>query len=151
MLAGMERAPIPDLPGDLVAVLASVGPDGPVAIPVSAIWRRDAGGLLLALARRRATVARLRADPRAALSLNGRGFSLCIEGDARIAADPLPGAENMIAFAVEIRRAWDARGAATEIDSGIRWRWTEPEAARRHVRVLGALADLAGDGGPARP
>lgn len=135
-------ASIPELPRDLVAVLATTGDDGPVAIPVSALHRRDGGCLLLALARRRASVARLRRDPRAALSLSGTGFSLCVEGVADVAADPLPGAESMVAFAVRVRRAWDARGPATEVDAGIRWRWTAADAARRHEAVLDALAAL---------
>jgi nitroimidazol reductase NimA-like FMN-containing flavoprotein (pyridoxamine 5'-phosphate oxidase superfamily) len=126
-----------------VAVLATVGAGGPVAIPVSAIWRRDAGCVLLALARRRASVDRLRDDPRVALSLNGPGFSVCVEGDARVAADPLPGADAMVAFAVDVRHAWDARGPATEVDAGIRWRWTADDAADRHAGVLAALEALA--------
>lgn len=133
---------IPALPGDLVAILASVGPAGPVAIPVSALHRRDERCLLMALSRRRAGAERLRHDPRAALSLNATGLSLCVEGVARVAADPLPGAEFMVAFALDVQRAWDARGPATEIDAGIRWRWTDREAADRHRRVLGALAAL---------
>lgn len=139
----MDDPAIPPLPADLVAILATTGPAGPVAIPVSAIHRRDARCVLVALSRRRATVERLRDDPRAALSLNGPGLSLCVAGEARVAADPLPGAEAMIAYAVVAHRVWDARGPATEVEAGIRWRWTDPEAARRHARVLEALADLA--------
>jgi hypothetical protein len=133
---------IPPLPAGLVAVLATTGAEGPVAIPVSAVWRRDGRCLLLALARRRASVARLRDDPRAGLSLNGPGLSLCVTGAALVVADPLPGAGNMVAFAVHVERAWDARGPATEVDDGIRWRWTDPEAAARHEAVLRALAGL---------
>lgn len=144
----VDAAPIPPLPGDLVAILATIGPAGPVAVPVSAIHRRDARSVLVALSRRRATVARLRDDPRAALSLNGAGFSLCVEGDARLAADPLAGADSMVAFLIEARHAWDARGPVTEIDAGIRWRWTEPGAGDRHARVLAALAELAGASTP---
>lgn len=139
----MADAALPALPADLVAILATVGAEGPVAIPVSAIHRGPDGRLLLALARRRAAVARLARDPRASLSLNGPGFSLTLTGEARVAADPLPGAEGMIAYAVEVRRAWDARGPATEIDAGIAWRWTDADAAGRHERVLSALASLA--------
>lgn len=38
---------------------------------------------------------------------------------------------------------WDARGAATEVDSGIGWHWKDSEAAGRHQRVLTALENLA--------
>jgi hypothetical protein len=137
-----ERLRIPELPEGIVAVLATVGADGPVAIPVSALLRSGPDRLLLALARTRASVARLRADPRAAASLNGPRMSLCVEGVARLVADPLPGADWMVAFELEGRRIRDARGPATEVDEGIRWRWTTAEAAERHAAVMAALASL---------
>jgi hypothetical protein len=138
-----DRLPIPELPADLVAVLATVGPSGPVAIPVSAIVRAGPARLIVGLARRRGSVGRLLADPRAGLSLNGAGLSLVVEGWARLAADPLEGVEGMVAFAVEAVVARDARGPATEVDEGVRWRWTDPEAAARHEAVMAALRRLA--------
>jgi hypothetical protein len=141
ILPGVESG-IPALPADMVAILASTGEAGPVAIPVSAVHRRDPRCLLLALSRRRETVGRLRRDPRASLSLNGPGLSLCVAGEAHVVADPLPGADFMIAFAVAVDRVWDARGPATDIDAGIRWHWTDPEAGRRHAMVLRALEQL---------
>jgi flavin reductase (DIM6/NTAB) family NADH-FMN oxidoreductase RutF len=134
---------IPELPEGIVAVLATVGEAGPVAIPVSALLRSGPDRLLFALAGTRASVARLRADPRAAASLNGPRMSLCVEGVARLAADPLPGAERMVAFELAAHRIRDARGPATEVDEGIRWRWTSEEAAERHAAVMAALADLS--------
>jgi Pyridoxamine 5'-phosphate oxidase len=133
---------IPRLPEGIVAVLATAGPEGPAAIPVSALLRAGPGALLFALARTRGSVARLRADPRAAVSLNGPGMSLCVEGIARVAADPLPGAEFMVAYRLEAGQVRDARGPATEVDEGIRWRWTSAEAAARHAAVMAALAAL---------
>lgn len=135
---------IPELPEGIVAVLATVGPAGPVAIPVSALLRGGPDRLRFALARTRGSVARLREDPRAAVSLNGPGIALVIEGRAAVAADPLPGAEFMAAFELAASRIRDARGPATEVDDGIRWRWTTPEAAARHAAVMDALAALAG-------
>jgi hypothetical protein len=142
----VERAPdrssIPELPEGIVAVLATVGPSGPVAIPVSAMVRAGPARVLFALAASRGSVARLRADGRAALSVNGPGLSLCAEGVAAIAADPLPGAEHMVAFRFEAARLRDARGPFTEVDEGIRWRWTADDAAVRHAAVMAALAAL---------
>jgi Pyridoxamine 5'-phosphate oxidase len=139
----MGRAPtIPELPEGIVAVLATVGPAGPAASPVSALVGDGPERLLFALAATRGSTARLRADPRAALSLNGPGLSLCVEGVARIAADPLPGAEFMVAFRLEAERIRDARGPATEVDEGIRWRWTAADAAARHAAVMAALRAL---------
>jgi Pyridoxamine 5'-phosphate oxidase len=133
---------IPELPNGIVAVLATVGPAGPAAIPVSALLRAGGDRLLFALAATRGSTARLRVDPRAAMSLNGPGMSLCVEGVARLAADPLPGAEFMVAFRLEAERVRDARGPATEVDEGIRWRWTTAEAADRHAAVMAALETL---------
>jgi hypothetical protein len=133
---------IPELPEGIVAVLATVGPAGPAAIPVSALLREGPERLLFALARTRGSVARLREEPRAAVALNGPGLSVCAEGVARVAADPLPGAEFMVAYRFEARRLRDARGPATEVDDGIRWRWTTEEAAARHAVVMAALAAL---------
>ena len=139
----MAGAPsIPDLPEGIVAVLATTGPAGPAAIPVSAVVRAGPGLLLFALARTRGSVARLRDDPRAAVSLNGPGMSLCVEGLARVAADPLPGAQFMVGYRLEAGRIRDARGPATEVDEGIRWRWTSADAAARHAAVMAALAAL---------
>lgn len=133
---------IPELPDGVVAVLATVGPEGPAAIPVSALLRAGPRRLLFALALTRGSAARLREDPRAAVSLNAAGISLCLEGTARVVADPLPGAERMVAFELTADRIRDARGPATEVDEGIRWRWTTAEAARRHAAVMAALAAL---------
>lgn len=133
---------IPELPEGIVAVLATVGAEGPAAIPVSALLRAGPGRLLFALAHGRGSVARLRDDPRAAISLNGPGMSLCLEGRAEPAADPLPGAEFMVAFELRAERIRDARGPATEVDEGIRWRWTDEGAAARHATVLAALRSL---------
>jgi hypothetical protein len=138
---------IPELPEGIVGVLATVGPAGPAAIPVSAVLRAGGDRLLFALAVTRGSTARLRGDPRAAMSLNGPGMSLCVEGLARPAADPLPGAEFMVAFRLEAERVRDARGAATEVDEGIRWRWTTGEAAERHAAVMAALEALRGAAG----
>lgn len=124
-------------------MLATVGPLGPAVIPVSAVWRTGPSGLLLALATRRGSLARLRKDPRVALSLSGPGLCMSVEGAAVVAADPLPGAENMVAVAVRATSARDVRGPATEVDGGIRWRWTTEDAAARHGVVMAALARLA--------
>ncbi|MGI9539337.1 MAG: pyridoxamine 5'-phosphate oxidase family protein [Miltoncostaeaceae bacterium] len=144
----MTGTPLPDLPEDQVALLATLGPEGPTVIPVSALHRVDERTLLFALKADRAGRARLRDDDRAALSLSGAGFSVSARGRATIAADPLPGAEAMVAFRFRVERSWDARGPATEIVEGIRWRWTAAASADHHRAVLEALAALAPDSMP---
>src|SRR5512141_2926674 len=51
---------LPALPPGAVAILATVGPAGPVAIPVSAVLRAGPRDLLLGLAGRRGSLVRLR-------------------------------------------------------------------------------------------
>jgi hypothetical protein len=134
---------IPDLAPDQVAILTTIDEDGPTAVPISALFRLDGSTVLVALARRRASLARARRDPRAALSLSGPGFSICARGSLGIVAEPLPGADFMTALRFAAVSVWDARGAATEVDSGIGWHWKDSEAAGRHQRVLTALENLA--------
>ena len=123
-----------------------MGRDGPVVIPVSAVHRHDEAVLVVALRGDRASSARLKHDRRAAVSLNGPGFSICARCRARVLAERLPGAEHMAAFRLDVEHAWDARGPATEVDAGIRWRWTARANAERHELVMNALARLAGGG-----
>lgn len=138
----MSGAPLPDLGGDQVALLATSGPEGPTVIPVSALHRVDERTLLFALKADRASRARLGADGRAAISISGAGYSVSARGRALVAADPLPGAETMAAFRFCVEHAWDACGPATEVVDGIRWRWTTEDSAVRHRAVLDALAGL---------
>lgn len=141
----MTDASLPVLGDDQVGLLATVGPDGPTVIPVSALHRVDERTLLFALKADRASRARLRDDQRVAISLSGAGFSVSARGRALVVADPLPGAETMAGFRFQVERAWDARGPATEVLDGIRWRWKTPESEDRHGAVLAALAALARD------
>ncbi len=139
----MDDLTLPDFPRDMVAILATVGPRGPVAIPVSAVLRSGPRAVLLGLAARRGSLVRLRADPRVALSLSGPGFCLAVEGEAAVAADPLPGVERMVAVAVRAAAIRDARGSFTEVDAGMSWRWTDGASGARHRAVMAALARLA--------
>lgn len=139
----MSDPVLPVLPPGAVAILATVGPAGPVAIPVSAVLRAGPRDLLLGLAGRRGSLVRLRDDPRVAVSLAGPGFCLAVEGRAAVAADPLPGAERMVAVGVRAAVIRDTRGPATEVDAGMRWRWTDEAAGARHRDVMAALERLA--------
>ncbi|HEY3019285.1 MAG TPA: hypothetical protein VGJ32_03790, partial [Solirubrobacteraceae bacterium] len=63
---------LPEWPPGTVTILATAG-GPPHAIPVSAAIRAAPAVALLGLARRRESLARLRADPRAALAVLARG------------------------------------------------------------------------------
>lgn len=126
-----------------MAVLATVEPDGsPRAIPVSAIRRAGDRRALLALALRRGSLARLRARPRVALCLMGPGFAVTALGAARVAAEPLPGAEFMAAVELTVDELRDDLGEHTLVHEGVRFGWRDRDAADRHARVMAALEAL---------
>ena len=116
-----------------------------MAIPVSALLRAGPDRLLFALAQTRGSTAWLRTDPRTAVSVNGPGLSLCVEGVARIAADPSP-APSSWSPSGSRRSAPGMRAAPPPRWTRIRWRWTTEEAAARHCAVMAALAALASSG-----
>jgi hypothetical protein len=134
---------LPDFPEGLVAFVATAGDAGPHVIPVSALHRAGPDRLLLALTHRRGTLARLRARPRVAVALTGAGFAVTAHGPATVVADPLPGAEFMVAVAVDVERIADHLRPETALRGGIDWGWRDHEAAERHDRVVAALAALA--------
>ncbi|MFN8121171.1 MAG: pyridoxamine 5'-phosphate oxidase family protein [Thermoleophilia bacterium] len=142
----MDRSPaaLPEFPSGLVAVLATVAPDGPSAIPVSAVHRAGDREVLFALAHHRGSLGRLRADPRAALTLVGTGFAVVARGEAAVVADPLPGAEFVTGLRFTATDIGDAIGLSTVVHGGIRWGWRDAASARRHRQVLAALRALAG-------
>jgi hypothetical protein len=130
---------LPLLQQGLVGVLATVGPDGPHAIPVSAMRRLADDALVFALARSRGSLARLRAEPRVAMALVDEGFALTAHGEARVIAEPLPGADFMAAVLLGVRRLEDASGGRTLVHGGVRWSWADDDSARRDRQVLDAL------------
>jgi len=146
----MDRHPpgpvaLPPFPHDLVAVLATVAPDGPSAIPVSAVHRAGDREVLFALAHHRGSLSRLRGDPRAALTLVGTGFALVARGEAVVIAEPLPGADFVTGVRFTAATISDAIGLTTLVHAGITWGWKDAASARRHRQVLAALRDLARD------
>lgn len=134
---------LPRWPPGTVAVLSTGGGD-PHAIPVSTAVRAGDACLLFALGRGRESLARLRADPRAALTLMAAGdVAVTAHGRASVAADPLPGAEGVVAVRLDVERVCDHVQPAFQIEAGVAWRWTDAEAAGRDERVRRALVVLA--------
>jgi Pyridoxamine 5'-phosphate oxidase len=125
-----------------VAVLVTSGGDGPWAIPVSALRRAGDDRVLLALAHSRRSLARLRDQPRVALTLIGAGFSVTAQGPARVVAEPLPGAEFMTAVQVRAERLESTLGERTVIHAGVAWGWRDDEFDAHHRQVLAALDAL---------
>ncbi len=145
----MPVVPLPDPPAlpdwtqGTVAVL-STGAGAPHAIPVSTGLRAGDRRVLVALARRRESLARLREDPRCALTiLAGGDVAITAHAHARVVADPMAISDRVAAVALDVRRIQDHGQSRFAIDDGVRWRWTDPEAERRDAEIRAALQELA--------
>jgi hypothetical protein len=129
---------LPDWPDGTVAVL-STGAGAPHAIPVSTAVRLGPRTVALALALGRESLARLRDEPRCALTLLAGELSITVHGQA--ALEPL--AENLTAVRIAVEAIQDHADERFAIDAGVMWRWTDPEAAARDAAVRAALRGLA--------
>ena len=137
---------LPDWPAGTVCVLATTGADGPHAIPVSTALRAGDGRVVLALAHTRGSLARLRADPRVALTvLAGPDLAFTAHGTAAVVADPLPGAE-AVAGGRDHRRARSRGTSARRSRSTPAWRGAGP--TRRRWSATGRCARRCS---PSRP
>jgi flavin reductase (DIM6/NTAB) family NADH-FMN oxidoreductase RutF len=129
---------LPDWPRGTVSILATAGED-PHAIPVSTALRAGPRTVLLALAQRRESLARLRADPRVALTVLAAGdVALTAHGRAAV-LDEI--AEGIVAVRVDVERVQEHGQPTFVIDDGVRWHWTDAEAEKRSDAVLTALVD----------
>jgi hypothetical protein len=104
-----------------------------------------------ALAARRGSLANLRAQPHVALSLLCEGdVAVTVHAVASVVADPMEISDRVCAVALEVVRIQDHGQPRFEIESGVGWRWTDPEAQLRDREVRGELLRIAnslvGDG-----
>jgi len=126
---------LPDWPAGTVAVL-STGGEAPHAIPVSTAVRRGPRTVAFALARRRSSLARLRADPRCALTILAAGdVALTAHGRATVVRE----AERIAVVELAVERIQDHTQPTFVVEDGVRWRWTDAEAARADAEVRQAL------------
>lgn len=124
--------------------MLSTAGDDPHAIPVSTAVRAADDLVLVALATRRESLTRLRADPRAALTLLGEDdVAITAHCRARIVADPMSISDRLCAVALDVLRVQDHGQPRFEIDAGVRWHWTDEQARRRDHDVRRALSELA--------
>jgi hypothetical protein len=130
---------LPDWPAGTVTFLATAG-DPPHTIPVSAAVRAGPRHALLGLAGGRRSLERLRADPRVALTIVSADVAVTAHGRARIVTEAL--VEGVVAVEIEVHDVQDHDRPTFAIESGVRWRWTDPEAERRDAEVQAALARL---------
>ena len=100
--------------------------------------------MLLALAARRETLARLRREPRCALTVMAAGDVACtIHARGEIVAESLPGAEGVAAVSLEVDAIQDHMQPRFAITAGVAWDWTDDEARASDADVRGALEELA--------
>jgi hypothetical protein len=134
---------LPEWEPGTVAVL-STGAGHPHAIPVSTAVRIGPRTVALALALRRESLARLRADPRCALTVIASGnTAVTAHGRATIVEEPMVVADNVAAVRIDVDAIQDHGQDRFEIDAGVRWHWTDPEAERRDGEIRTALSGLA--------
>ena len=127
-----------------VAIL-STGAGAPHAIPVSTGVRVSDRVALIALARRRESLQRLRDDARCALTLLAEGdVAVTAHCVATVVQDPMTISDRVAAVRLDVQRMQDHGQPRFEILGGVRWRWTEEEAERRDAEIRAALAELAG-------
>jgi Pyridoxamine 5'-phosphate oxidase len=121
---------LPSWPSGTVAVL-STGAGEPHAIPVSTAVRRGAREVAFALSLRRESLARLRSDPRCALTLIAAGLSVTALGRAVVESE----GERVAVLRLDVERIQDHDHPTFEIDEGVRWHWTSEDAERADAAV----------------
>lgn len=122
---------------------AIVAVAGPHAIPVSTAVRVDGRTIRFALAHSRATLARLREEPRTALCLLGEGLAFTAYGPAAVLLEELESAPSVVAVELSVERLQDhLADGRTEMLDGARWRWLDEKSAAAEPRIRAELARL---------
>jgi hypothetical protein len=117
---------------------------GPHPIPISTALRAGPLRVLFILGGRRATLARLRHDPEAALCLMGDGFAFTAHGRARALEERLESAPKVVVVELEVSRVQDhLADGRTEMLAAADWRWIDEQAATADKGIRDELAELA--------
>jgi hypothetical protein len=128
---------LPDWPDGTVAVLSTAaGP--PHAIPVSTAVRSGDATIHLALALRRESLARLREDPRCALTVLAAGVAVTAHATAAVVEER----ERVALVRLDVDSVQDHGQPTFEVDAGVRWHWTDAEAERADAELRSALRAL---------
>ena len=137
----MPLEELPHWPRGTVVILVTAG-GRPHAIPVSAALRAGPRRILLGLAKRRESLARLRADPAVTVSITAAGCAFSADGRAEV-LEP-SATENVTAVAVEVTEIHDHLRPTFAIEAGTVWHWTDADAQAGDERVHAALTRLIG-------
>jgi hypothetical protein len=129
---------LPDWPEGTVCVLATAGDDGPHAIPVSAALRDGEDRVLLGLAPRRGSLARLREHPRVAVTVLARDVAVTAHGTARV-LEEAPFEGGVAVVAVDVDRVQDHDRPTFALHGGVPWDWTDEGARERDAQTRAQL------------
>lgn len=123
--------------------ILSTGAGAPHAIPVSTAVRAGDRRLLLALALRRESLARLREDPRCALTIMAQGVACTAHATAAVVQEPMEVSDRVAAVALDVHEIQDHDQPRFALEAGVRWHWTDEEARARDAVIRTALRRLA--------
>ena len=140
MLGSIFDRMLPTWPPGTPALLCLSGPH---AIPVSSYMRAGDDRILLALGTRRETLALLRTDPAAAFCVLATGVAFTAHCRATIVRESMAAAPANTAVELRVERVQDhLADGRTEILDGVRWQWTDDEAAALQPQILAELGTL---------
>ena len=111
---------------------------GPRAIPVSTAYRAGPLRIVLALARRRDSLARLREQPRCALTILAAGVAVTAYG----AADVVDADDRVAYLRLDVESVEDHDQPTFTLDEGVRWHWTDERAEAGDADVRARLREL---------
>jgi Pyridoxamine 5'-phosphate oxidase len=128
---------LPDWPDGTVTIL-STGAGPPHAIPVSTAVRSGPQTIHFALGLRRESLARLREDPRCALTVIAAGVAVTALGTATVVEE----AERVAFVRLAVEEVQDHDRPTFALEDGVRWHWTDADAERADAEIRAALRAL---------
>jgi hypothetical protein len=129
---------LPEWPDGTVATLVTQG-EAPHAMPVSLLLRAGPREIVVGLSSRRESLARLRADPRAALTILAAGDHAFTAHGRAIAFEEVGG---VVAVRIAVERIADHNRPTYAIRGGVRWDWTDEAERERDAATRAALRGL---------
>jgi hypothetical protein len=138
---------LPHWPGKTIAMLATVGRNGPHVIPVSAPVRAGDRNVLISLNCERGSLARLRENPSVALLILAEGdIAFTAHGHATVLEPSMLVAPSYAAVQIEVDTIHDHRQPDFDVTGGIDREWLNPEEQRSLGERVRALGERAGAG-----
>jgi hypothetical protein len=126
---------LPEWPEGTVAVLSTAGPH---AIPVSTAVRSGPATIHLALGLRRESLARLREDPRCALTVLAAGVAVTAHATATVVEE-----NDRVAFLrLDVESVQDHDQPTFALTDGVRWHWIDDDAEAGDAEVRATLRRL---------